>query len=225
MSISILGRGRGRAIPDRALSGRWLGAPGTTVTTAPRVRAQWHGQAFDPVPPGLRRGAGERRRELRQRSSAPPLAQGATGGDPRLPAASAKEPRSAREPGRVEELARRAFREDDAARRAAFVEDVVGFGQSRRAQNARASAVDVRPGHHGALHAAGRQLAEHDRVDPTHPRAPSAGRTTSAQARGDHRVAGGDGARVESGSDTFRVGRSPSGATGSRSKPAACLGR
>lgn len=63
-------RGRSRARPIRGVAGSpWddhRDGPTSTCATA-------RPQAFDPVGPGLRRGAGERRQELRQRS-APPLA-------------------------------------------------------------------------------------------------------------------------------------------------------
>jgi hypothetical protein len=63
--------------------------------------------------------------------------------------------------------------------------------------------VDVRQRDHGTLHAAGRQLVEHERVYPAHPCASSTGRRASAPARADHRMAGGDGTRMESRSDAF----------------------
>ena len=97
----------------------------------------------------------------------------------------------------MEKLASGAYGEGDAARRPTTSEDVGGFGQPYRAQNAGIAAMDVRQRDHGALHTVGSLLVEHDRVDAADTQAASIGRALPEEARADHQVAGGDGARVE----------------------------
>ena len=60
---------------------------------------------------------------------------------------------------------------------------VAGVGQSHRPQDARPGAVAVRAWRHAALHARGRQLAQHGGVDRARAQAPGARRAASAQPR------------------------------------------
>lgn len=76
-------------------------------------------------------------------------------------------------------------------------------GQPHGTQESGASIVDVRQGSHGALHAFGSLLAEHDRVGAANPRPAGAGRTLSRESRRDHRVAGSYGAFLEPRSDAI----------------------
>ena len=171
-------------------------------TKAARICTPGNSQAAYLVPPGHRRGAGARCEASHQRG-APSLAQGGVRCDPRNLASAGGDTQSRAQQGQVEELAGGAFGEDHLARRAAAFEDAPGLGQPRRAPQRRAFVVDVCEGHHGTLHAARRQLAEHERVYPAHPRQSGALRGASTPARADHRVAGGRGAGMESGPDTL----------------------
>src|SRR3954453_2977305 len=62
------------------------------------------------------------------------------------------------------------------ARRSAATAAGAGVGQSGRPQDTRPGAVAVRAWGHAALHARGRQLVEHGRVDRACAQAPRAGR-------------------------------------------------
>src|SRR5215210_1307520 len=83
------------------------------------------------------------------------------------------------------------------ARRPAAAAAVAGVGQSCRPQDAGAGAVAVRTWRHAALHACGRQLAEHGGGDRARAQAPRARRAASTQPRGDRRLVGGEGAKRE----------------------------
>jgi hypothetical protein len=68
--------------------------------------------------------------------------------------------------------------------------------------------------HHAALHALGRQLAEHGRVDPAHPQAPGARRAAAVKPRRDRRLVRADGRSVEPAADPLRVAwQAPAAAT------------
>src|SRR4051812_5018301 len=66
------------------------------------------------------------------------------------------------------------------ARPPAAAAAVAGVGQSGWPQDTRPGAVAVRAWDHAALHARGRQLAQHGGVDRARAQAPGARRTTSA---------------------------------------------
>src|SRR5215207_8802589 len=82
-----------------------------------------------------------------------------------------------------------------------------GVGQSHRPQDTRAGAVVVRAWRDAALHARGRQLAQHGGVDPARAQAPRARRAAAAQPCGDWRLVRADGAVLECAADTVRVER------------------
>ena len=74
------------------------------------------------------------------------------------------------------------------AARPAAATAVAGVGQSHRPQDARPGAVAVRAWRHAPLHARGRQLAQHGRVDRARAQAPRARRSASAQPRRDREL-------------------------------------
>src|ERR687898_3686008 len=82
-----------------------------------------------------------------------------------------------------------------------------GVGQSHRPQDTRAGAVVVRAWRDAALHARGRQLAQHGGVDPARAQAPGAGWAASAQPCRDRELVRADGALLECAADTVCLER------------------
>ena len=96
-----------------------------------------------------------------------------------------------------------------------------GVGQSHRPQNTRAGAVAVCAWHHAALHACGRQLAQHDGIHPARAQAPRARRAASAQPCGDRQLVRADGTLLECTADAICLERqAPAAATALVTGPA-----
>ena len=182
-------RGRGRAVSGRAASRCVVAAARATGHPAARIHPRRHDQDPDPVPSRHRPGAAATGRPRHQCGPAHPWLR------ERLSAILAALPF---QPGSIAGSGRHASGvggvaggPDDAlhlARRPAAAAAVAGVGQSGRPQDARPGAVAVRAWRHAALHARGRQLAQHGGVDRARAQAPGARRTASAQPRRDREL-------------------------------------
>src|SRR3954466_9955749 len=172
-------RGRGGAVSSRAASRRILAAAPTPGHPAARIHPRRHDQDPDPVPSRHRPGAAAISHPLHQCGSAPVAARAPERNPGRAPSFGflAGSGRHASGLGGV------AGRPDEAlypARPPAAAAAVAGVGQSGWPQDTRPGAVAVRAWDHAALHARGRQLAQHGGVDRARAQAPGARRTTSA---------------------------------------------
>src|SRR3954453_16824315 len=177
---------QGRSCPpsSRAASRRVMAAARTSGHPAARIHPRRHNQDPDPVPSRHRPGAAATGGTRHQCSPAS-LAARAPERDPGRATLSGFIAGCGRHPNRVGGVAG-GF--DDArhlAARPAAAAAVAGVGQSHRPQDAGLGAVAVRAWRHAALHAGGRQLAQHGGVDRARAQAPRARRTASAQPRGD----------------------------------------
>src|SRR3954469_11733910 len=177
-------RGRGGAVSGRAASRPILAAARPPGPATARIHPGRHNQDPDPVPSRLRPGAAATGHPLHPCGAAS-LAARAPERDPgRAPSCGflAGCGRHASGLGRVAGGPDHALQ---LARRSAATAAVAGVGQSHGPQDARAGAVAVRAWGHAALHARGRQLAQHGRVDRACAQAPRARRAASAHPRGD----------------------------------------
>ncbi len=100
--------------------------------------------------------------------------------------------------------------------------DAPRAGQLGRPQDAVLCALAVCAGDHAPLYAGRGQLAEHDRVDPTHSQAARAGGALSADARRDHRLVGSGRPGLEPGPDAVCLGWQAGGPSAARPCTAAC---
>src|SRR5689334_15188914 len=205
-------RGRGRAVPGRPASRRRRAADRTAGDPAARVRAPGHDQDPDPVPSRDRPGAGPAGDPRHERGPAR-LAEGDPGGGR---GGAAGRPGGERPGGDARPLGGLAAGPSGAlhpARAAPPAEGPAGVGQPRRPQDARDGAVVVPARHHAALHAPGRQLVEHGRVDPAHPQTPGARGAAAAEPGRDRRLVRADGRQLELAAHALRLERQAPAAT------------
>src|SRR4051812_21870419 len=180
-------RGRSRAVSGRAAERRILAAARTPGPATARVHSWRHKQDPDPVPSRIRPGAAATSRPRHECGPAPVAARAPE----RDPGGAARSKGIVGPRRRASGVGGVAGGPDDAlhlAARPAAAAAVAGVGQPHRPQDARAGAVAVRTGRHAPLHARGRQLAQHGRVDRARAQAPGARRSASAQPRRDREL-------------------------------------
>jgi len=173
-------RGRGRPLSSRAASRGVVAATRATDPPAARIHPGRHNQGPDPVSSRHRPGAAPTSGPRHQCGPAS-LATRASERDPGRTAPScgfiAGCGRHASGVGGVAGGPEAALH---LAARPTAAAAVAGVGQSRWPQDARVGAVAVRAWGHAALHARGRQLAQHGRVDRARAQAAGARWTASA---------------------------------------------
>src|SRR4051812_27946820 len=172
-------RGRGRAVSSRAASRRILAAARPPGPATARIHPGRHDQDPDPVSSRLRPGAAPTSRP-RHECAATSLAARAPERDPgRAPSCGIIAGCGCHASG-LGGVAGGPEAALQLAARPAAAAAVAGVGQSGRPQDTRPGAVAVRAGRHAALHARGRQLAQHGGVDRARAQAAGARRTASA---------------------------------------------